>query len=253
MGDREDYHTLEPLGMKEGEETLMAFEEGLEGRTSTYKKHSVMIYTRYERFWHWSQAALIFLLFFTGLGIHGTHSLLAFDTAVGIHTFAAIALIILWVFTTFWNFVTGQWKQYLFKEGVWKVIRFYAYGIIVGEPHPYKKGLQRKQNALQSLAYMWFMLIVGPALWGTGIIYLTYDLWSGFSWSGTGLMFIALAHTAAAFMIAIFVIIHVYMTTTGKTVLHYVKTMITGYDNIELTEAEEAYLKETHAVPVDDR
>ncbi len=34
------------------------------------------------------------------------------------------------------------------------------------------------------------------------------------------------------------------MTTTGKTVFHYIKTMITGYEKIELTEAEEAYLEE---------
>ena len=102
-------------------------------------KHSVMIYTRYERFWHWSQAALIFTLLFTGLAIHGSHGLLDFKTAVTVHTYGAIALIVLWVFTTFWNFMTGQWRQYLFKAGIWKVIRFYAYGILAGEPHPYKK------------------------------------------------------------------------------------------------------------------
>jgi thiosulfate reductase cytochrome b subunit len=215
-------------------------------------KHYVMIYTRYERFWHWSQALLIFTLFFTGLGLHGTHTMLDFRTAVVIHTYAALVLIVLWVFTTFWNFTTGQWRQYLFKEGVFKVIRFYAYGILVGEPHPYRKGLQRKQNALQSLAYMGFMIFIGPALWASGIVYLTYDLWSGYSWAGTGLMLIAFVHTAAAFIMGAFVIIHVYMTTTGKTPTHYIKTMISGYDNIELTEAEEAYIRETHAVAMKD-
>ncbi|MCG8426540.1 MAG: cytochrome b/b6 domain-containing protein [Chromatiales bacterium] len=209
-------------------------------------KHYVMLYTRYERFWHWSQALLIFTLFFTGLGLHGTHDMLDFKTAVEIHTYAALALIVLWVFTTFWNFTTGQWRQYLFKEGVLKVIRFYAYGILVGEPHPYKKGLQRKQNALQSLAYMGFMIFIGPALWASGIIYLTYDLWSDYSWAGDGLVAIAFLHTAAAFVMGAFVIIHIYMTTTGKTPTHYIKTMVTGYDNIELTEAEEAYIRETN-------
>jgi thiosulfate reductase cytochrome b subunit len=247
MVDETQYHKI-----KEAQDVLMAFEEGLEGKGPSLRKHSVMIYSRYERFWHWTQAALIFALFFTGLNIHGTLGLISFQAAVGIHTIAAIALILLWIFTTFWNFTTGQWKQYLFKEGVWHVIRFYAYGIIVGEPHPYKKGLQRKQNALQSLAYMWFMLIIGPALWLTGIVYLTYELWGTYPWAGTGLSVIAFLHTAAAFLIAIFVIIHIYMTTTGKTVFHYIKTMITGYDSVELTEAEEAYLKETHVVPIDD-
>ncbi|MCF8481102.1 MAG: cytochrome b/b6 domain-containing protein [Rhodospirillum sp.] len=210
-------------------------------------KRDVMIYTRYERFWHWSQAVLIFTLFFTGFGIHGTHDLLPFGLAVMIHQTAAIVLIGLWIFTTFWNFTTGQWRQYLFKKGILKIIRFYAYGILKGEPHPYKKSLQRKQNALQSLAYMTFMTVIGPALWATGIVYLLYNEWSHFDGAGEALGIVALLHTAAAFAMGTFVIIHIYMTTTGKTPLHYVKTMITGYDRIELSEVEEAYLAETKA------
>ena len=86
-----------------------------------FLKRDVMIYSYYERFWHWSQALLIFALFFSGLGLHGTHGLLDFRTAVTVHSFSAIALIVLWIFTTFWNFTTGQWKQYLFKKGIWPV------------------------------------------------------------------------------------------------------------------------------------
>jgi thiosulfate reductase cytochrome b subunit len=211
-------------------------------------KRQVMIYTRYERFWHWSQAVLIFALFFTGLRIHGSHQMMPFGSAVTVHTWSAIALMVLWAFTTFWNFTTGQWRHYLFKKGIMKVIRFYAYGILVGEPHPYKKSLQRKQNALQSLAYMTFMTVIGPALWVSGIAYLLYAQWRPYPWSGDGLWVVALLHTAFAFAMGMFVVVHIYMTTTGKTPLHYVKTMITGYDDIELSEAEEAYLAETKAV-----
>ena len=102
------------------------------------------------------------------------------------------------------------------QEGHFAVIRFYAWGILRDEPHPYKKSLQRKQNALQSLAYMTFMVIVGPALWSTGIVYLFYDFWSHYPWAGDALTITAFAHTAAAFIMGAFVIIHVYMTTTGK-------------------------------------
>jgi hypothetical protein len=42
------------------------------------------------------------------------------------------------------------------------------------------------------------------------------------------------------------------MTTTGKTPTHYIKTMISGYDNIELTEAEIAYIEETQSVSIKD-
>jgi len=208
-------------------------------------KRAVMIYSRYERFWHWSQAILIFVLAMSGFAVHGAFSFVKFGTAVTIHSWAAITLIVLWIFTTFWHFTTGQWRQYLPNlAGLPAVIRFYAWGILSGAPHPYSKTLKRKQNALQSLAYLSFMVLIGPALWSTGIVYLAYPLWAKWAVGTIGLPAVAFVHTAAAFLMVTFVIIHVYMTTTGKTVTHYVRTMITGYDTIELSAAEAAYLSE---------
>lgn len=209
------------------------------------RKRAVKIYTRYERFWHWSQALLIFILSLSGFSLHGSIDLAPFPLAVKIHTFAALALVILWIFTTFWNFTTGQWRHYLPKnKGLFDVIKFYAYGIILGHPHPYSKGLKRKQNALQSLAYLTFMVIIGPALWLSGIAYLLYGLWSHIENSHEIFTAVVFVHTAGAFAMITFVAIHIYMTTTGKTVFHYIKTMITGYEKIELTATEEAYLEE---------
>ncbi len=207
-------------------------------------KRTVMIYSRYERFWHWSQAALIFTLAFTGFSIHGLLPL-GYKLAVQIHSWAAIALIVLWAFTTFWHFTTGQWRQYLPKlASLPAILKFYAWGILAGAPHPYTKTLKRKQNALQSLAYLWFMVVIGPALWSSGIVYLTYPLWAKMAAGTHALEIVAFIHLAAAYLISIFVIIHIYMTTTGKTPLHYIKTMITGYDTIPLSKAEAAYLAE---------
>ena len=42
----------------------------------------IMLFTRFERFWHWTQMVLIMILLFTGFGIHGFHNLLDFKTAV---------------------------------------------------------------------------------------------------------------------------------------------------------------------------
>ena len=208
-------------------------------------KRAVKIYSRYERFWHWSQALLIFILAMSGFNIHGSLNFAPFPLAVKIHSYAAITLIVLWMFTTFWNFTTGQWRHYLPQnKGLFAVIKFYAIGIITGAPHPYSKSLKRKQNALQSLAYLTFMVIIGPALWLSGIAYLLYNLWADFDSGRQLFSAVAFLHTAGAFAMITFVAIHVYMTTTGKTVFHYIRTMITGYERIELTEAEEAYLEE---------
>ncbi len=212
-----------------------------DGKTSI---RAVKIYSRYERFWHWSQAILIFVLIFSGFNLHGTYSAMHFGTAVKVHSYAAVLLILLWVFTTFWHFTTGQWRHYLPRRaGLLAIIKFYAFGILMGAPHPYSKTLKRKQNALQSLSYLTFMVLIGPALWSTGIVYLFYGAWEGYSQSGTILDVVVFLHTAAAFLMVIFIAIHVYMTTTGKTLTHYVKTMITGYEKVELSEIEEAYLE----------
>ena len=44
-------------------------------------------------------------------------------------------------------------------------------------------------------------------------------------------------------VIAAFVIVHVYLLTVGHGFRAHVKPMITGYDEVDLTAAEEAYLE----------
>lgn len=39
----------------------------------------VIMFKRFERFWHWSQALLIIGLLLTGFEIHGTYQLLGFE------------------------------------------------------------------------------------------------------------------------------------------------------------------------------
>jgi thiosulfate reductase cytochrome b subunit len=206
---------------------------------------SVMIYTRYERFWHWSQALLIFFLIFTGFVVHGTFGLLSFGTAVSWHTTAGLTLSVLWLFTIFWQLTTGQWHHYAPRRaGVFAMIRYYSWGILSGAPHPFHKTLKRKQNPLQTWAYLWFVLGVGPALWVSGFAYLLYPVWAR-TFPTVGLGLIAFVHTAAAFCLLVFVIAHVYIATTGRTPGDYIKTMITGYDDIEVDAVEETFL-ETH-------
>ncbi len=55
----------------------------------------VLLFTRFERFWHWTQMVLIMILLFTGFGVHGFHGLLTFKTAVTWHTGSALGLLLL--------------------------------------------------------------------------------------------------------------------------------------------------------------
>jgi thiosulfate reductase cytochrome b subunit len=201
-----------------------------------------MIFSRFERFWHWTQMVLIFVLLFTGFGIHGFHALLDFRCAVEWHTFSAIALAVLWIFAIFWHLTTGTWKHYLpTTKGLWQVARFYAYGIFRGERHPYRKAYWRKHNPLQALAYLALKLLLFPLIWISGLLYLFADY---LGLSGNGLMWVAMIHMIAAYAIAVFVIAHVYLLTTGHSLREHVMPMISGYDEVELTSEEEAYLEQ---------
>jgi thiosulfate reductase cytochrome b subunit len=207
-------------------------------------KRCVKVYPRFERLWHWMQVALIMALLFTGLGLNGLHSVIPFGPAVMLHTVAALALLALWVFATFWLFTTGTWKQFIPKiEGMIEVARFYAWGVFRGEDHPYKKLFWRKHNPLQAATYFGLKWFVFPAIWVTGILYLTYNFW-GQGAQGTFLIsVIANLHLLAAYVIAAFVIVHVYLLTVGHGFRSHVAPMITGYDVIDLPPEQEAYLE----------
>ncbi len=204
----------------------------------------VMIYSRFERFWHWTQMALIVTLLFTGFGIHGFHHLISVELADRIHTFSALGVMVLWLFAISWILTTGVWKQFLpTSQGLWRVVRFYSYGIFKGESHPFKKAYKRKLNPLQALTYLSLKLVLFPAIWLSGVAYLTYGLWERFTSSGTPFAAVALIHTAAAFAIVAFVTIHVYMLTTGHSFIGHVMPMVTGFDEVDLSPVEEAYLE----------
>lgn len=206
--------------------------------------HQVKIFSGFERFWHWTQMLLIMSLLITGFGLHGLHGLLSFENAVTLHTGAALALLLLWAFSVFWLFTTRTWRHFIPTiTGMWGVLRYYAYGIFRGERHPYLKAYWRKHNPLQALAYLMLKIVLFPAIWISGLAYLFYFAWRDIPNAPAWLEGIALVHTAAAFAILTFVFIHVYMLTTGHSFREHLMPMITGFDEVDLTPEEEAYLR----------
>ncbi len=191
----------------------------------------IYIFKRFERFWHWTQAALIIFMMLTGFEIHGVYKLFGFGKAVSLHTIAAWSLITLWVFAIFWHFTTGEWKQYIpTLEKVDAMLKYYLTGIFTDAPHPFRLTTLKKHNPLQRLAYLGVKLLINPLIWVSGLLYLYYGSWGDLGLSGLSLPWVAMIHTGAAFLMLIFFIIHVYLTTTGHTPLAHIKAMITGWE-----------------------
>lgn len=192
---------------------------------------TVIMYSGLERLWHWTQALLMILLLLTGFEVHGSYTLMGYGPAATTHVLAALALIVVWIFAVFWLIATGEWRQYKpTTRGLAAVLRFYAWGMFRGESHPFNPRPKRKHNPLQAVAYLLFGVVISPLLWVSGLVYLGIDL-RGVP-GGLALMPVALLHTAAAYGAAVFVVLHLYMITTGPTPTAHLKTMITGREQI---------------------
>ncbi len=192
----------------------------------------VYIFKRFERFWHWTQAATILFLLLTGFEVHGAYKLFGFGRAVDLHTIAAWTLITLWVFAVFWHFTTGEWRQYIpTLDKVGAMIKYYLTGIFTDAPHPFRATTLTKHNPLQRLAYLFLWLAITPVIWFSGWFYLFYGQWRDWGVDGfLSLEWVAFFHVLGAYMILVFVIAHTYLITAGHTATSHLKAMITGWE-----------------------
>jgi thiosulfate reductase cytochrome b subunit len=199
--------------------------------------HRVYILARWIRVWHWTNATLIILLLASGVSMHysqPTVRLINFSLAREIHNFAGIMLCLNYGFFFIGNIVSGNWWQFIprphgYAHRAWKQIRYYLWGIFRGEPHPFPTTVADNFNPLQQFTYWGVMYVLVPLLMLTGVVYLfptlAPDRWFGVD----GLLPIALAHYVVAFLIFLFFLVHVYLTTTGEKLTDHVKMMITGW------------------------
>ena len=192
-----------------------------------------LIFTRFERFWHWAQMLLIFALLVSGFEIHGSYQLLGFQKAVMMHNICAWGLLGLWALAIFWTLTTGEWKHYRpSSHQMLDVIRFYSYGIFRGEHHPYRRKRWAKHNPLQRLAYLLLNTILMPMIWVSGLFYMFYGLWMG-AGAHPALPWVATIHVAGAWLMLVFIAAHVYIVTTGDTVGEHMNSLLTGYGDVD--------------------
>ena len=189
------------------------------------------------RIWHWSNALLIIVLGVTGMSLHFAHPdrlLVEFSLAVRIHNIAGVALVVAYVFFVIANVVSGNWWQFvpkppgilkrLIKQGNW-----YAYGIFVGQPPPHEPSTQEHFNALQAVTYWSVMYLLMPVILVSGLIYLYPEMAPDRLFGFDGLLPVAMTHYLSAVAVLLFMLSHIYLGTTGKTVGQMFKMMFTGW------------------------
>jgi thiosulfate reductase cytochrome b subunit len=200
---------------------------------------SVYMYSRYERIWHWLQALIVLWLFVTGLEVHApdTFRITGFATAVEIHRILGFALIAHAFLGLFYHLTTGKIGEYFSTspDAVTLAVRqvmYYARGIFRGDPHPFDKRPGQKLNPLQKITYVMILNILLPVQIITGLL-----MWGTQQWPDTvgrlgGLTALGAVHTIGSWLFAAFIIMHVYLTTTGHTPLANIRAMITGWETV---------------------
>jgi len=195
----------------------------------------LLLYSGFERFWHWAQATLMIFLLVTGFEVHGSFVLFGFDAAVQYHRIAGALLILLIAFTIFWHVTTGEWRQYIpTTRNINKYFLFYTKGIFKGEAHPSERTRSKKLNPLQIITYLIFKVIVVPSFFITGLLYWRHKSMVGVesvSILPVKLEVIAAIHTATAYMLLSFFLMHLYMITTPHSPVAAIRSMVTGFDH----------------------
>jgi thiosulfate reductase cytochrome b subunit len=197
----------------------------------------VYMYDVYERLWHWLQTAAILLLLFTGLVIHkpDIFGLFSFAYMVQVHNVLAAVLVVNAALAFFYHVVSGEIRQFLprprgFFGQMMEQSKYYLSGIFKGEEHPFAKSKERKLNPLQQITYLAILNVLLPLQIITGTLMWGAQRWPELVRGFGGLPFLGPFHSLIAWLFAAFILLHVYLTTTGHTPLANIKAMMGGWE-----------------------
>ncbi|AWS96214.1 MULTISPECIES: thiosulfate reductase cytochrome B subunit [Citrobacter] len=205
-------------------------------KTVTGEEHREYLYSLAVRRWHWGNALLFILLLLSGL--FGHFSVGPVVLMVQVHTWCGFALLAFWIGFVLINATSGNGCHYRVKlNGLISrcllQTRFYLYGIMKGEPHPFAATAKDKFNPLQQLAYLAIMYALVPLLIITGLLCLYPQV------SGAGPIMLVL-HMALAIVGLLFICAHIYLCTLGDTPGQIFRSMFDGYHRHRSHHAETA-------------
>jgi thiosulfate reductase cytochrome b subunit len=198
------------------------------------------LYPKWIRLWHLLNAVIIILLILTGISIkfagagNGMKFIIEYGKAVKWHNSAAIMLTVTYIFFVTGNFLTENGKYYKLKRqnlwsGMGKQARYYVGGIFRGEKDPFPVSLEQKFNPLQKFSYIIAMYVVMPLviISGMDLLFPAVEVKSLFGVSVP--VIIDILHITMAILLALFLVIHIYISTLGLRSVSRFRGIITGF------------------------
>jgi len=201
--------------------------------------NKIYFYPLWLRIWHGVNALGIILLIVTGYTMQAGNesSLIGFNTSVNLHNISGIVVALNYLLFVVGNLVTGNGKFYIVKPKNFikrpiKQAQYYAFGMFRGMDKPYPLSEKRKFNPLQKYSYIVAMYVFVPAVIITGFALLFPEIIIETVYNVSGIMLTAVLHSVMGFFIFLFLVVHVYISSIGKSPLENYKSIINGWHHI---------------------
>jgi len=195
------------------------------------------LYPIWLRLWHALNALFFLILLVTGVSMQYSDvsfPLIRFDWAVTAHNTAGVGITLSYFLFLIGNLFTANGKHYRLRfQGLGSDLlaqgRYYLFGIFAQQIPPFPVTARSKFNPLQRVSYIGAMYVMFPvvAITGWALLFPETIVRQVFGISGT--LLTALFHIVMGFAMSVFMIVHIYMCTVGKTPLSNFKSMVNGY------------------------
>lgn len=195
------------------------------------------LYPLWLRVWHGINALCIIALIYSGLSLHYSARslfLMNFESAVNLHNLSGVIVSLNYFVFVLGNLFTKNGKYYRVKtrglvKRVKKQAMYYLQGMFNGEEPPFPVSEKRKFNPLQKYSYIIVMYLFVPGVIISGFALLYPETIIDQVFQVSGVMLTAVLHSIIGFFIFIFLLVHLYVASLGKSPLNSYKSIITGW------------------------
>lgn len=201
--------------------------------------NKIYFYPVWLRIWHALNAIGIIILIITGISMQSSvvSSVIGFQTSITLHNISGGVVTLSYFIFFIGNMLTKNYKFYIVKPKNFikrplKQAYYYAWGMFHGMKAPYPLSEKRKFNPLQKYFYLIVMYIVVPAVIISGIALLFPEIIIENVYNFSGVFVTAIFHSALGFFISIFLLIHLYVASIGKSPVENFKSIITGWHHV---------------------
>ncbi|MBW6484885.1 MAG: cytochrome b/b6 domain-containing protein [Syntrophobacterales bacterium] len=207
----------------------------------------LILHTLTIRIWHWINALIVIALMITGIqlrapGIGEFARRIAswipeYSAAVLIHRYSGYAMTISFLLWAIYISESGSFRAHcLLRRAdlplLGKQAYYYLFGIFQGRENPFTPTAEGKFNPLQKIAYYSVMLVITPLIIITGILFSDIFFFNDvIGWLG-GVRLLDALHVAAGYLLLLNLIVHLYMSTMGRSSFDLIKAMILGFEEM---------------------